>query len=257
MHATKPNRQAAFTWIEMTVVIVCVVLLGFFIFIPTISTPRVRAPRINCVNNLKNIGLAYRIYSTDNQDHFPWQGPATNRPNSVPINYATIPGALLTPAQGVAANFAILSNELSTTKLVHCPSDMKRFQKSTNLWTYLMAPAQTQVRDQAISYFIGTSASEEQPQSILGGDRNLAGGPFSADTNTPPSQVALRIPHSVATNLATLKSAGWTKDVHKNAGNLLLGDGSVQQVSSGRLREQLRDAAAMSGSDLDFIWPAN
>jgi hypothetical protein len=34
-----------------------------------------------------------------------------------------------------------------------------------------------------------------------------------------------------------------------------LGDGSVQQVSSGRLRDQIRDAAANSGAQ-SFIFPA-
>ncbi len=127
----------------------------------------------------------------------------------------------------------------------------------SNSFAFLMAPAQAPVRDRAISYFIGTSASEEEPQSILGGDRNLAGGPFSTDPNTPPSQVALRIPWATATNIAAMKSAVWTQDIHQGAGNLLLGDGSVQQVTSGLMRDQFRDAALSTDSDLDFIWPAN
>ena len=257
MHAPKTNRHAAFTWIEMMVVIVCVVLLGFFLIVPLFSTPTARAPRINCVNNLKMIGLGWRIYSTDNNGLYPWQSRATNRPACVPTNYASVPGAALEPAHGVAANFAIISNELSTPRILLCGSDTKRFQLKTNSFAFLMAPAQTPVRDRAISYFIGTSANEEEPQSILGGDRNLAGGPFSADPNKPPSQVALRLPRATATNVAAMNSAGWTQDIHQRAGNLLLGDGSVQQVSSGRMREQFRDAATSSGTDLDFIWPAN
>jgi type II secretory pathway pseudopilin PulG len=257
MRAPKTNRLAAFTWIEMLVVIVCVVLLGFFLIVPLFSTPTARAPRISCVNNLKNIGLAWRIYSTDNDGLYPWQAAATNRPACVPTNYASVPGAALGPAQGVAANFAFLTDELSTLKILKCPSDAKRFQLKSNSFAFLMAPAQTLVRDRAISYFIGTSAKEDEPQSILGGDRNLAGGPFSADTNTPPSQVALRIRYATATNVAAMNSAVWTQDIHQGAGNLLLGDGSFQQVSAGRMREQFRDAATNSGTDLDFIWPAN
>jgi prepilin-type processing-associated H-X9-DG protein len=30
-----------------------------------------------------------------------------------------------------------------------------------------------------------------------------------------------------------MKAAGWTQDIHQGSGNLLLGDGSVQQVTSG------------------------
>ncbi len=257
MHAPKMNRHAAFTWIEMMVVIVCVVLVACFIIVPLIAKRYVRRTPINCVNNLKNIGLAWRIYATDNNGLYPWQAGATARPTSVPTNYATVPGAGLGPAQGVAAIYALVTNELSNPRLFLCGSDTKRFQLKTNSFAFLMASTQTAVRDRAISYFIGTSASEEEPQSILGGDRNLAGGPFSADTNTPPSQVALRIPYATATNVAAMNSAVWTQDIHQGAGNLLLGDGSVQQVRSGHIREQFRDAATSSGTDLDFIWPAN
>ncbi len=257
MRAPKTNRHAAFTWIEMMVVIVCVVLLACFIIVPLIAKPSVGRTPINCVNNLKNIGLAWRIYATDNNGLFPWQAGATDRPTSMPTNYASVPGAALGPAQGVAAIFAVISNELSTPKILLCPSDAKRFQLKTNSFTFLMAPAQAPVRDRAISYFIGTSANKTEPQSILGGDRNLAGGPFSADTNTPPSQVALRIPYATATNVAAMNSAVWTQDIHQGAGNLLLGDGSIQQGNSGLVRVYFRDAATNSGTDLDFIWPAN
>ncbi len=235
----------------------CVALLGLFILLPAISKPTAKAPRINCVNNLKNIGLAWRIYATDNNGLYPWQAAATNRSAFVPTNNASAPGAALGPAQGAAAIFALVTNELSTPKILVCPSDTKRFRLKTNSFAFLMAPAQAPVRDRAISYFIGTSASEEEPQSVLGGDRNLAGGPFSPDTKTPPSQVALRIPYATATNVAAMNSAIWTQDLHQGVGNLLLGDGSVQQVSSGRMREQFRDAATTPGTDLDFIWPAN
>ena len=257
MHAPKMNRHAAFTWIEMMVVIVCVVLLGGLIIVPLIAKPKMRVTPIDCVNNLKNIGLAWRIYATDNNGLYPWQAAATNRSAFVPTNYATVPGAGLGPAQGVAVTFAFSSNELSTPKLLLCPSDTTRFRLKTNSFAFLMDPAQTPVRDRAISYFIGTSASEEEPQSILGGDRNLAGGPFSTDPNTPPSRVALRIPYATATNVAAMNSAVWTQDIHRGAGNLLLGDGSVRQGNSGLVRIHFRDAATNSGTDLDFIWPAN
>ncbi len=256
MRAPKMNRHAAFTWIEMMVVIVCVVLLALIV-VPPLSHPTAKISRISCVNNLKNIGLAWRIYATDNNGIYPWQTAATNRSVFGPTNYATVPGAALVPAQGVGAVFAFVTNEFSTPKILLCPADGKRFQLKTNSFAFLMAPAQAVVRDRAISYFIGTSASGEQPQSILGGDRNLAGGPFSADPKRPPSQVALRIPYATATNLAAMNSAVWTQDIHQGAGNLLLGDASVQQVRSGRMGEQFRDAATNSGTDLNFIWPAN
>ena len=257
MHRPGTGREAAFTSTELTVVIVCLAVVAFFVLLPARPTGKAKSSRINCVNNLKNVGLAWRIYATDNEDSYPWLRAHTNRPACLTTNFATIPGTTLLPSQGVAAIFALVTNELSTPKILQCPSDTTRVRLKTNSFAFLMAPAQAPVRDRAISYFIGLSAMEEAPQSILGGDRNLAGGPFSADTNTPPSQVALRISNATATNLAGMNSAVWTKDIHQQAGNLLLGDGSVQQVTSGRMREQFRDAATQSGTDLDFVWPAN
>ena len=254
MHRPGTSREAAFTSTELTVVIVCLAVVAFFVLQPSGPTGKAKAGRINCVNNLKNVGLAWRMLGGDD---FPWSSHPDNFPPCVPTNFTTAPGITLPPAQGVAAIFALVTNELSTLKILQCPDDRKRFQLKTNSIAFLMAPAQTAVRDRAISYFIGVSASENYPESIMGGDRNLAGSPFSADTNTPPSQVALRIPNATATNMAAMNSAVWTKDIHQQAGNLLLGDGSVQQASNWRMREHCRDAATQSGADLDFIWPAN
>jgi prepilin-type processing-associated H-X9-DG protein len=43
--------------------------------------------------------------------------------------------------------------------------------------------------------------------------------------------------------------AGYDKNVHSGAGNALLGDGSVQAMTSSRLRDQLRT----SGNDDNLI----
>jgi hypothetical protein len=255
MRLRNSSRHAAFTWVEMLVVIVCALLLLVFGLLPKLAKGTGGKPRrIYCVNNLKNIGLAYRIVATDNDNCLPWELPATNLPVALPTNYATFPGIPLLPSQGVAANFALLSNVLSSPKILVCAEDRKRASVNTNSFAYLMAPAQMANRDRMVSYFIGTSAREELPQSILSGDRNLAGGPFGPDTNTPPAQVALRVP--LTTGRASFTGTVYTPDIHRQAGNLLHGDGSVQQVSSGRLPEALWDAKTASQSDLTFLVPA-
>jgi len=104
------------------------------------------------------------------------------------------------------------------------------------------------------SYFLGTTATEEQPQSILGGDRNLTNG--STEAQLAGKHIIFANPDANgAIAVAALNKIGYTSSIHQNAGNILLGDGSVQQVSSGRVRDQIRDAAANSGAQ-NFIVPA-
>ena len=59
----------------------------------------------------------------------------------------------------------------------------------------------------------------------------------------------------VSGDVSKLKT-GYDNSTHTGAGNLLLGDGSVQQVTSGRLKEQLRDAWNSAG-DFNIVAPNN
>lgn len=253
MNRLRKQRFSAFTLIELLVVIAIIAILAGML-LPALAKAKAKANRISCVNNLKNVGLAFRIFSTDN-GAYPWQVPVEQGGMTPPANF-TAAGAPLNPTNGPATALSTVSNELSTPKIVVCPSDQREALR-TNTWAFIMLPAQANTRDKMVSYFIGMSASEEDPQSILSGDRNIAGQPFSANSNNPPSKVALAIQNNIAINVNSMKTASWTKQVHTDAGNLLLGDGSVQQVSSGRMREQFRDAATSSGAALNFVWPTN
>src|ERR1700734_641083 len=67
------KNKKAFTLIELLVVIAIIAILAA-ILLPVLQSAQKRAYTINCLNNLRQWGVALHIYAADNADAIPRDG---------------------------------------------------------------------------------------------------------------------------------------------------------------------------------------
>ena len=192
----------AMTLIEVLMIIAVLMLLAVFL-LPRMARPDVhrRVRGAACINNLKQIGLSFRQWALDNDDHFP-------------VEVSTAMGGthefVATPE--VFRHFQVLSNELTRPRVLVCPMDENR---ST------AADFSTGLANSNLSYFACVSATNKNPTVFLSGDRNLTNGAL--------------LPNRIL-ELKTNSAVGWTDEIHKRQGYVGLGDGSVQPWTTSELR---------------------
>ncbi|HEV2210646.1 MAG TPA: type II secretion system protein [Verrucomicrobiae bacterium] len=129
------RQTAAFTWVELLMVIVIIAVLAVLL-LPAVSRTKGSAKRAVCVNNLKQIDAALRMYADDSGDKSPWIG-TTNRV----LDYCY--------KELIQEYLAARNADPSRQKLFACPSDTFCYHLQPDDSHYLPKPR----HEQAAGYF--------------------------------------------------------------------------------------------------------
>lgn len=197
------------------IVLFVLALLLIMLLILAIPRAKAKAVRVQCINNLAHVGLGIRIFASENDHLLPWETNASK----------------FTNFQGndeILKYILTTTNEISTPAILLCPADTRKRVQNWSLFTR-----------QNMSYFLNPDTAESFPNMILLGDRNL----ITNGIPLGPGRVKIDPKNN---------PPAWDATQHHFQGNAVMGDGSIQQLSSRRLSEVLTNS---SQNQTTFLFP--
>jgi hypothetical protein len=218
MNFPKSNdSKRALARVELVAVLCGVALLGA-LSLPLLGTTHADSERAGCLNNLRLMGRAAVMWASEHENGLSWRVPAAQG--------GTFQNVFR--SGNAWAEYAFLSNELATPRILACPADLG-VSLASNFSAYTSVP----FRASATSYLINVHADLEHSAVPLFADRNLrisSAGSSCSFVNMP----------NVDQITAFDSTVGWTNAVHGLRGNSVMIDGSVTTTTPEMIRLALR-----------------
>jgi prepilin-type processing-associated H-X9-DG protein len=152
-----PGARAAFTLIELVVVIAILIVIGTILLPHPHSGTRHKAALIVCLNNLKQVSLGYRLWAGAKSNLLPWE-VSTNMGGT----------SELIPAGNAADHFLPLAQFVPRASVLFCPADRNFRERADDYLGF---------SNTNLSYFVALEAcltGSIAPSSLmLVGDRHL------------------------------------------------------------------------------------